>query len=432
MIWDEKHECMKKEERESLQLERLKETVARVYKNVAPYRAKMDEKGVKPGDIKGLEDLALLPFTAKTDLRDTYPFGLFAVPVSETVRVHCSSGTTGKPIVVGYTAADIDIWAETMARTIAGAGGSAGDIIQNAYGYGLFTGGLGIHYGGERVGATVIPISGGNTERQLMLLEDFGATMLASTPSYSLYIAEVAQDKGVDIVSFPLRCGILGAEAWSDTMRKEVEKRLGIKAYDIYGLTEVIGPGVSFECEKQHGMHICDDHFIPEIIDPETGEVLPAGAKGELVFTTITKEAFPVVRYRTRDITRLIGSPCECGRTSVRMERVSGRTDDMLIVRGVNVFPSQIEDVLMRFAGAEPHYLIVVDKRGAMDELEVQVEVSEGTFSDEVKELEDLRARIAHEVESVLGVRAVIKLVESRSIERSIGKAKRVVDKRNL
>jgi len=432
MIWDEKHECMKKEERESLQLERLKETVARVYKNVAPYRAKMDEKGVKPGDIKGLEDLALLPFTAKTDLRDTYPFGLFAVPVSETVRVHCSSGTTGKPIVVGYTAADIDIWAETMARTIAGAGGSAGDIIQNAYGYGLFTGGLGIHYGGERVGATVIPISGGNTERQLMLLEDFGATMLASTPSYSLYIAEVAQDKGVDIVSLPLRCGILGAEAWSDTMRKEVEKRLGIKAYDIYGLTEVIGPGVSFECEKQHGMHICDDHFIPEIIDPETGEVLPAGAKGELVFTTITKEAFPVVRYRTRDITRLIGSPCECGRTSVRMERVSGRTDDMLIVRGVNVFPSQIEDVLMRFAGAEPHYLIVVDKRGAMDELEVQVEVSEGTFSDEVKELEDLRARIAHEVESVLGVRAVIKLVESRSIERSIGKAKRVVDKRNL
>jgi len=432
MIWDEKHECMKKEERESLQLERLKETVARVYKNVAPYRAKMDEKGVKPGDIKGLEDLALLPFTAKTDLRDTYPFGLFAVPVSETVRVHCSSGTTGKPIVVGYTAADIDIWAETMARTIAGAGGSAGDIIQNAYGYGLFTGGLGIHYGGERVGATVIPISGGNTERQLMLLEDFGATMLASTPSYSLYIAEVAQDKGVDIVSLPLRCGILGAEAWSDTMRKEVEKRLGIKAYDIYGLTEVIGPGVSFECEKQHGMHICDDHFIPEIIDPETGEVLPAGAKGELVFTTITKEAFPVVRYRTRDITRLIGSPCECGRTSVRMERVSGRTDDMLIVRGVNVFPSQIEDVLMRFAGAEPHYLIVVDKRGAMDELEVQVEVSEGTFSDEVKELEDLRARIAHEVESVLGVRAVIKLVEPRSIERSIGKAKRVVDKRNL
>ena len=432
MIWDEKSERMKKEERESLQLERLKETVARVYKNVAPYRAKMDEKGVKPGDIKGLEDLALLPFTVKTDLRDTYPFGLFAVPVSETVRVHCSSGTTGKPIVVGYTAADIDIWAETMARTIAGAGGSAGDIIQNAYGYGLFTGGLGIHYGGERVGATVIPISGGNTERQLMLLEDFGSTMLASTPSYSLYIAEVAQDKGVDIVSLPLRCGILGAEAWSDTMRKEIEKRLGIKAYDIYGLTEVIGPGVSFECEKQQGMHICDDHFVPEVIDPETGEVLPAGAKGELVFTTITKEAFPVVRYRTRDITRLIAAPCGCGRTSVRMERVSGRTDDMLIVRGVNVFPSQIEDVLMRFAGAEPHYLIVVDKRGAMDELEVQVEVSEGTFSDEVKELEDLRARIAHEVESVLGVRAAIKLVEPRSIERSIGKAKRVVDKRNL
>ncbi len=432
MIWDEKHERMKKEEKESLQSDRLKAMVERVYKKVPPYRAKMDEKGVKPGDIKSLEDLRLLPFTLKTDLRDTYPFGLFAVPVSETVRVHCSSGTTGKPIVVGYTAADIDIWAETMARTIAGAGGTSNDIIQNAYGYGLFTGGLGIHYGGERVGATVIPISGGNTERQLMLMEDFGSTMLASTPSYSLYIAEVAQDKGVDIAGLPLRCGILGAEAWSDAMRKEIEKRLGIKAYDIYGLTEVIGPGVSFECEEQHGMHICDDHFIPEIIDPETGEVLPLGAKGELVFTTITKEAFPVLRYRTRDITRLIEEPCGCGRTSVRMERVSGRTDDMLIIRGVNVFPSQIEDVLMRFAGAEPHYLIVVDKRGAMDELEVQVEVSEGTFSDEVKELEDLRARIAHEVESVLGVRAAIKLVEPRSIERSIGKAKRVVDKRNL
>lgn len=432
MIWDEKHERMKKEEKESLQSDRLKAMVERVYKKVPPYRAKMDEKGVKPGDIKSLEDLRLLPFTLKTDLRDTYPFGLFAVPVSETVRVHCSSGTTGKPIVVGYTAADIDIWAETMARTIAGAGGTSNDIIQNAYGYGLFTGGLGIHYGGERVGATVIPISGGNTERQLMLMEDFGSTLLASTPSYSLYIAEVAQDKGVDIAGLPLRCGILGAEAWSDAMRKEIEKRLGIKAYDIYGLTEVIGPGVSFECEEQHGMHICDDHFIPEIIDPETGEVLPLGAKGELVFTTITKEAFPVLRYRTRDITRLIEEPCGCGRTSVRMERVSGRTDDMLIIRGVNVFPSQIEDVLMRFAGAEPHYLIVVDKRGAMDELEVQVEVSEGTFSDEVKELEDLRARIAHEVESVLGVRAAIKLVEPRSIERSIGKAKRVVDKRNL
>jgi len=432
MIWDEKHECMKSEERESLQFERLKDTLARVYKHVAPYRAKMDEKGVKPGDIKSLADLALLPFTVKTDLRDTYPFGLFAVPLSKVVRVHCSSGTTGKPIVVGYTAADVDIWAETMARTIAGAGGSSGDIIQNAYGYGLFTGGLGIHYGGERVGATVIPISGGNTERQLMLLEDFGSTMLASTPSYSLYIAEVGQDKGVDIASLPLRCGILGAEAWSDTMRKEIEKRLGIKAYDIYGLTEVIGPGVSFECEKQDGMHICDDHFIPEIIDPETGEVLPAGAKGELVFTTITKEAFPVLRYRTRDITKLITEACGCGRTSVRMERVSGRTDDMLIIRGVNVFPSQIEDVLMRFAGAEPHYLIVVDKRGAMDELEVQLEVSEGTFSDEVRELENLRQRIMHEVESVLGIRAAIKLVEPRSIERSVGKAKRVVDKRNL
>ncbi len=432
MIWDEKYECMAKGEKEALQLGRLQEAVKRVYDKVPAYRAKMDEKGLKPSDIKSLEDLARMPFTTKEDLRDNYPFGLFAVPLSEVVRIHCSSGTTGKPIVAGYTKGDVDLWAETMARTIAAAGGGAEDVIQNAYGYGLFTGGLGIHYGGEKVGATVIPISGGNTQRQVMLMEDFGSTMLAATPSYALYIGEVAEESGVKMSSLALRCGILGAEPWSENMRKEIESRLSIKAYDIYGLTEVIGPGVSTECEAQHGLHVCDDHFIAEIIDPGTGEVLDAGSKGELVFTTISKEAFPVIRYRTRDITRLIAEPCECGRTSVRMERVSGRTDDMLIIRGVNVFPSQIEDVLMRVSGAEPHYQIVVDKRGRMDELEIHVEVSEETFSDEVRELEDLRGKIGEEIESVLGVRAAVKLAEPKTIERSMGKAIRVIDKRKL
>lgn len=423
-------ESMPREQLRQLQFQRLKQTVERVYENVPFYKEKFREKGIEPGDLKSLDDIKILPFTVKQDLRDNYPFGLFAVPMSEVVRIHASSGTTGKPTVVGYTQNDIDGWADLVARCVAMAGGGRGDVVQVAYGYGLFTGGLGLHYGAERLGASVIPISGGNTSRQLMLMEDFGTTILCCTPSYALYLAEEAKEHGNDLSR--LKAGILGAEPWSENMRKEIENSMGIKALNIYGLSEIIGPGVSMECECQCGMHIMEDYFIPEIIDPDSGEVLPCGSKGELVFTTITKEAFPLLRYRTRDISVLREEKCACGRTFVRMERVMGRSDDMLIIRGVNVFPSQIESVLLGNGETEPHYLLVVDRKDNLDILEVLVEVSDKMFSDEVRKLEELERKLRHEIGSVLGISAKIKLVEPKTIPRSEGKAKRVIDKREL
>ncbi len=433
IYWEEEIETLPRVGLESIQLRRLKHLVARVYKTVEPYRRKMDAIGLKPDDIKTLADLAKLPFTVKNDLRDNYPFGLFTVPLDEVVRVHASSGTTGKPTVVGYTANDIKTWSNVMARALCCAGASKGDMVHNAYGYGLFTGGLGAHYGIERLGATVIPVSGGNSKRQINIMKDFGSTVLLSTPSYALNLAEAMDAMDVDPKSLSLRVGIFGAEPWSENMREEVERKLNLKATDIYGLSEVMGPGVAQEClHTTRGMHICEDHFLPEIIDPDTGEVLPPGEKGELVFTTLTKEAFPLIRYRTKDISRLFYEPCECGRTLVRMEKVTGRTDDMLIIRGVNVFPSQVEHVLMGVDGVEPHYQIVVDREGNLDTMQVQVEVSEGVFSDEIRVLENLTKHIQKEIKDLLGVTCKVKLVEPKTIQRSEGKAQRVIDKRKI
>jgi phenylacetate-CoA ligase len=433
MIWDEELETLPREALEALQLKRLMATAERVYATVPFYKKKFDEASIRPGDIKSLKDLQRLPFTTKLDLRDNYPFGLFAVPMEQVVRIHASSGTTGKQTVVGYTRRDINTWAELMARSLAAAGAQKNDIIHNAYGYGLFTGGLGVHYGAEKLGASVIPISGGNSKRQIIIMQDFGSTVLTCTPSYALFLAETAEEMGVDIKKLKLKVGIFGAEPWSEKMRDEIERQLNIDAIDIYGLSEVIGPGVSIECiEAKRGLHIFEDHFIPEIINPRTGEVLPYGEKGELVFTTITKEAFPLIRYRTRDISVLYPQPCKCGRTHVRMERVSGRSDDMLIIRGVNVFPSQIESVLMNVEGVEPHYLLIVDRQGNLDTLEVQVEVNEKGFSDEVKDLQVLGRRIEKDIKDLLGVTAEVKLVEPKTLQRSEGKAQRVIDKRKI
>lgn len=415
-----------------IQSERLINTVKRVYHNVPFYKDKMQQLGLVPEDIKSIDDLSKLPFTNKQDLRDNYPYGLFATPLSEIVRIHASSGTTGKQTVVGYTRNDIATWSEVMARTLAAAGTTKESFIQIAYGYGLFTGGLGVHYGAERIGASVIPISGGNTERQIQIMKDFGTNILACTPSYALFLAETIEEMGITKDMLKLKAGVFGAEPWSDNMRKEIESRLGILAIDIYGLSEIIGPGVAYECEIKSGMHIPEDHFVPEIINPETGEVLPVGEKGELVFTTITKEGLPIIRYRTRDISSLRYGACECGRTLVKMSRVSGRTDDMLIIRGVNVFPSQIESVLLDIGETEPHYMLIVDRIGTLDTLEVQVEISQELFSDEVKKLEELEKRIRSRIESVLGISAKIRLVEPKTIARSEGKAKRVIDKRKF
>ena len=432
-FWNKEAECLDARKLHVLQGERLAATVRRVYQNVPAYRKKLDGIGLKPEDIRGLEDLSKIPFTTKADFRDNYPFGLFAVPMDQVVRIHASSGTTGKSTVVGYTADDIAMWAELMARTLGAGGTTRGDIVHNAYGYGLFTGGLGAHYGAEKIGASVIPISGGNTKRQLQVMEDFGSTVLCCTPSYSLLIAETAVEMGIDVKKLPLRVAFLGAEPWTESMRRQVEDALAIDALDIYGLTEIIGPGVSYECMEKGGLHINEDHFIAEIIDPETGESLPPGQTGELVFTSLTKEALPLLRYRTRDITLLDDSKCACGRTFVRMRRVSGRTDDMLIIRGVNVFPSQIESVLMEIEGTEPHYLIVVDREtGKLDEMEVWVEVSPDLAADEVRVLSSLERRISAELESALGISLKVKLVEPKTIMRSEGKAKRVIDRRDL
>jgi phenylacetate-CoA ligase len=431
--WEEEIETLPRVGLESIQLRRLKHLVARVYRTVKPYRDKMEAAGVRPEDIQSLSDLSKLPFTVKDDLRDNYPFGLFTVPLDEVVRVHASSGTTGKPTVVGYTEKDIDLWANVMARALACAGANKGDMVHNAYGYGLFTGGLGAHYGVEKMGATVIPVSGGNTKRQITIMKDFGSTVLLSTPSYALNLAEAMDEMKVDPAKLSLRVGIFGAEPWSENMREEVERKLNLKAVDIYGLSEVMGPGVAMEClQTTKGMHVFEDHFLPEIIDPDTGEVLPPGEKGELVFTTLTKEAFPIIRYRTKDISRLIYDTCECGRTLVRMEKVTGRSDDMLIIRGVNVFPSQVEHVLMGIEGVEPHYQIVVERQGNLDTMLVQVEVSGSIFSDEIRVLERLSKRIESEIKDMLGVTCKVKLVEPRTIQRSEGKAQRVIDKRKI
>ncbi len=430
MIYNPEFECLPRNTMKALQSERLKTMLRHVYENVPFYRKKLDLFALKPDDLDSIDDVSSLFFTTKDDLRDNYPFDLFAVPLQKVVRVHSSSGTTGKPTVVGYTRNDIEIWAETAARTLAGAGCTDSDIVQVAYGYGLFTGGLGMHYGAEKIGAMTIPISGGNTKRQLMLLEDFQSTILACTPSYALLLAEIGEEMGINFSSLPFRAGVFGAEPSTQKMRREIENRLAIKGYDIYGLSEVIGPGVSFECEEQNGLHINEDHFYPEIIDPQTGEVLPEGAMGELVFTCISKEALPLIRYRTKDITALHYDKCACGRTTVRMDKITGRTDDMLIIRGVNVFPSQIETVLLSIEEAEPHYQIIVRKKGPIDELEIQFEVNEEIFSDEVKQLLAIEARVAHEIESILGIRAKVKLVEPKTIQRSEGKAKRVIDLR--
>jgi phenylacetate-CoA ligase len=433
MIWNDEFETLPREAMEALQVKRLREQVDRVYATVPFYRAKLSEAGFKPGDIRRLSDLAKLPFTSKNDLRDTYPFGMFAVPMERVVRIHASSGTTGKPVVVGYTRRDIDTWSELMARTLCCGGATSGDVVHNSYGYGLFTGGLGAHYGAEKIGATVIPMSGGNTKRQILIMQDFGSTILMCTPSYALNMAEVMAEEGIGPDKLRLKCGLFGAEPWTESMRKEIEKKLKISALDIYGLSEVIGPGVSSECiEEKHGLHISEDHFLPEIINPETGNAMPYGETGELVFTTVTKEAFPVIRYRTRDISRLIPTPCSCGRTLVRMERISGRTDDMLIIRGVNVFPSQIEAVLMDVEGVEPHYQLIVSREESLDVLEVQVEVNESIFTDRIKGLEGLSRRIGHDIKDLLGVSCKVKLVEPKTIQRSEGKAKRVIDKRKL
>jgi len=432
LYWDQEKECMPRENLEELQLRRLKEVVYRVYTFVPGYRAKFDEKGMKPDDINSLEDLKKLPFTTKQDLRDNYPFGLFAVPMSEVVRIHSSSGTTGKPTVVGYTKKDIETWSDLMARALTSAGATKRSVVQVAYGYGLFTGGLGAHYGAERIGASVIPISGGNTSRQIMLMKDFGSTLLACTPSYALYMAEVMQEMGIKPADLKLKSGVFGAEPWSENMRRELERKLEIKAYDIYGLSEIIGPGVAIECPYKVGLHIAEDHFLAEIIDPITEEVLPDGTQGELVITSVTKEALPLIRYRTRDLTSLTHEKCECGRTHVRMQKVLGRSDDMVIIRGVNVFPSMVESVLLNIQGVEPHYLLVVDRIGNLDELEVQVEVSESNFSDEIRKLESLGRKITRDLESALGVSVKVRLVEPKTIARSEGKAQRVIDKRKI
>ncbi|KAF0207568.1 MAG: phenylacetate-CoA [Actinobacteria bacterium] len=424
-------EAMSRDELEALQLERLRATLTRVYENVPTYREKFDTAGFRPDALSSLTDLATVPFTVKDDLRAAYPYGMFAAPMREIVRVHSSSGTTGQVTVVGYTRGDIERWGDLMARTLACAGATPDDVVQISYGYGLFTGGLGVHYGSERLGCVTIPISGGNTKRQVQVMKDFGVTILAATPSYALLLGETALEMGIDVRDLPLRAGVFGAEPWSENMRTQLEETLGVLAIDIYGLSEVLGPGVAAECSEKHGLHVNEDHFIIEIVDPETLQPVPDGEMGEVVFTTITKEGIPVIRYRTRDISRIIPGPCACGRTFRRMQRVSGRTDDMLIIRGVNVFPSQIEQVLTGIPGVAPHYQVVLSKHGSLDHVEVHVEVGPDFAFDEIRALEKLQRRVSAEIASALAISIGVKLVEPKSIQRSEGKAKRVLDLRN-
>ncbi len=432
MYWNKPMETMDRAQMSELQSARLIQQVRRAYRQVPFYREQLQKSGMLPEEIRTIEDIDKMPFITKQDMRDNYPYGLFAVPLAEIVRLHASSGTTGKHTVVGYTSRDLGIWSEVMARTLTAAGASKQSFIQVAYGYGLFTGGLGVHYGAEAVGASVIPVSSGNTQRQIMLMKDFGTTMLACTPSYALFIAETMKEMGIEPDNLSLKSGVFGAEPWSQKMRLEIERALGIQAFDIYGLSEIIGPGVASECSCQNGLHINEDHFFPEIIDPLTGQSLPYGEKGELVLTTLTKEGMPMLRYRTRDLTVLHAEPCECGRTLVRMSKVLGRSDDMLIIRGVNVFPSQVESVLLSLGETSPHYQLIVDRSDNLDNLTVLVEMTENMFSDEIRRLEVLEHKIESELASALSVSAKVRLVSPKTIERSEGKAKRVIDKRNI
>jgi len=432
LIWNPKAESMLSKERELLQLERLQHIVKYAYEKVPYYKKSFDAAKVRPSDIKSLKDITKLPFTSKDDLRSAYPFGMFAVPHEEILEIHTSSGTTGRPVVVGYTAGDIELWSEVMARALSMAGTTKADWVQNAYGYGLFTGGLGVHYGARKIGANIVPISAGNTKRQLEIMRDFGTTVLTCTPSYTLYLAEVAAEEGIDLKKCKLKAGVFGAEMWTETMRNEIEKRLHLTALNIYGLTEIIGPGVAQECMEKTGLHLQEDHFYPEIIAPDT--LLPAaeGHKGELVLTTLTREGTPMIRFRTKDITGLKSGTCKCGRTTVKMDRITGRSDDMMKIRGVIVFPSQIEKALLEIPGVEPHYKIIITRPNQLDELEVQVETSKKMFSDEVKHVEEIKNNIENHIERAIGIRIKVTLVEPKSIQRSEGKAKRVYDMRNL
>ena len=432
-VWNEEMETMPREELQKVQLERMQETVERVHSRVPFYKKLFDDAGVKPGDLKSLDDLAKFPFTVKQDLRDNYPFGPFAVPLEEVSQIHATSGTTGKMTVTGYTENDMKVWAEVMARVYASGGAKKGDVIHNAYGYGLFTGGLGFHIGAHEIGATVVPVSGGLTQRQVTIMQDFGSTVLTCTPSYALVLAEAVEEAGLDPKKdLKLRVGFFGAEPWTDKMREEIEKRLSLEAYDIFGLAEITGPGVSVECPAHNGLHVAEDHFYPEIIDPSSGEPLPYDTPGELVFTTLTREAFPLVRYRTRDRTVLHAEKCECGRTVVRMGKIMGRTDDMLIIRGVNVFPSQIEDVLLSFADLSPHYIIYVDRPKDMDVLTVEVEASEKLFNEGWDTLKDMEGKVKKTLAEALFVSCGVNIKEPLGIQRSAGKAVRVVDRREL
>lgn len=430
--WNESYECMPAEQLKELQLKNLIDTVERVYERVPFYRKKFQEMGIAPVDIQSLEDIQKLPFTTKTDLRDNYPYGLLAEPLKNITRVHASSGTTGKPVVDGYTRKDLNMWSECVARGLVCADADSKSVIQNAYGYGLFTGGLGIHGGAEKLGASIIPISGGNTAKQLMMMQDFGSTHLTCTPSYAQYLGESLREAGIDPAELPLRAGIHGAEAWSENMRKDIEEKLGIECFDIYGLSEICGPGVAVECHEHNGLHVWEDNFYPEIIDPDTGEVLPDGEWGELVITTITKEGMPLIRYRTRDITRILSDPCPCGRTHRRIDRFQGRTDDMLIIRGVNVFPSQIEEALLNAGEVEPNYMIIVDREGLLDTIEIQVELNQSLNLNTVAELEAIEKKIKQHISSIIGIKAHIVLVEPKSLPRSEGKAVRVIDNRKI
>lgn len=431
MIWNEAKECISRDELMTIQSKRLVKTVKHVYHNVEFYRKKMQKMGIEPGDIKGIEDLSKLPFTTKNDLRDTYPFGLFAVPRSQIVRVHASSGTTGKATVVGYTRKDLDIWAECVARALSMANITNEDTIQIAYGYGLFTGGLGAHGGAENLGATVVPMSTGNTKKLTTMMKDFGVTAIACTPSYLLHIAEVLEENG-DLDKIKLKSAVCGAEPWTEEMRLQIEDKLNIEAHDIYGLSEVMGPGVACDCKYHKGLHVFEDHFLPEIISPETLEPVGKGELGELVFTTLTKEGLPLLRYRTKDLTSISYDKCECGRTLARISRFKGRSDDMLIIRGVNVFPSQVEAALLEMGETTPHYMLIVDRQNNLDTLEVQVEVEERFFSDEIRELENLTKKIASTLKTAIGLAVKVKLIEPKSLERSMGKSVHVIDKRNL
>lgn len=432
MIWNEEAECMQHDKREELQLKRLQEVVKRAYEDVPYYKKRLDEAGVKPEDIQSLEDIQKLPFTTKEDLRESYPFGMFAVPRQEIVEVHTSSGTTGKPVVSGYTKGDLDLWAEVMARGLTMFGADEDDIIQNTHGYGLFTGGFGVHYGAQNIGCTVIPISTGQTKRQIKIMQDFGASVVIFTPSYGLYLAEVAVEEGLDTKSLNLKAIGFGAEMWTEEMRQEIQRRFHAPAYNIYGLTEIIGPGVALECSEQDGLHVMEDHFYPEIIDPNTQENLPEGERGEMVLTTLTREGMPIIRFRTKDLTTLRRVKCSCGRTLVKMARITGRTDDMLKVRGVAVFPSQVEKALLKIDGIEPHYQIIVTRPQHLDQMEVKVEASPELFSDEVKELVGTKRKIENYIQNEIGLRVDVTLVEPKTIPRSEGKAVRVIDKRKF